>query len=83
MWLLAFGAIGVAERLFTRSYKWIRAACDSSYWVYLVHLPICMAIAILLRSWDVAAMVKMSAVIVLTYFVCVASYAGARAVVAR
>jgi len=83
IWLLAFGAIGAAERLFTRPHKWIRAACDSSYWVYLVHLPICLAITILLRNWDAAALVKMSAVIALTYIVCVASYAGARAVVAR
>lgn len=39
-WLAVFGFIGVALRLFRRSSPTIRYLADSSYWIYLVHMPI-------------------------------------------
>lgn len=39
-WLVVFGAIGAASRLFRRPSPALSYLADSSYWVYLVHMPI-------------------------------------------
>jgi peptidoglycan/LPS O-acetylase OafA/YrhL len=39
-WLVVFGFLGVALRLVRQSYGWVRYLADSSYWVYLIHMPI-------------------------------------------
>jgi peptidoglycan/LPS O-acetylase OafA/YrhL len=39
-WLIVFGFIGVFLRLFRQSRPSIRYLADSSYWIYLVHMPI-------------------------------------------
>jgi peptidoglycan/LPS O-acetylase OafA/YrhL len=40
MWSLVALTIGVFERLFNRPSKTVRYLADSSYWLYLIHLPI-------------------------------------------
>jgi peptidoglycan/LPS O-acetylase OafA/YrhL len=40
MWLFIFGFIGIFLRLFERPIPWIRYLSDSSYWLYLVHMPV-------------------------------------------
>ncbi len=40
MWSLVFLTMGVFRRLCVQSRPWIRYVADSSYWMYLVHLPI-------------------------------------------
>ncbi len=40
MWLLVFLTIGVFKKLCQTPRAWVRYAADSSYWLYLVHLPI-------------------------------------------
>jgi glucan biosynthesis protein C len=39
-WLVVFGFQGVALCLVRQSYAWVRYLADSSYWVYLIHMPI-------------------------------------------
>jgi glucans biosynthesis protein C len=39
-WLIVFGAIGVAVRWVRRSRPALRYLADSSFWIYLVHMPI-------------------------------------------
>lgn len=39
-WLVVFGFIGLSLRLFHQSRPSIRYLADSSYWIYLVHMPI-------------------------------------------
>jgi glucan biosynthesis protein C len=39
-WLVVFGFIGAFHRLFRESRASIRYLADSSYWIYLVHMPI-------------------------------------------
>jgi glucans biosynthesis protein C len=39
-WLMVFGALGAALRLFRRPSPVISYLADSSYWIYLVHMPI-------------------------------------------
>jgi len=39
-WLMVFGALGAALRLFRRPSPALSYLADSSYWIYLVHMPI-------------------------------------------
>jgi glucan biosynthesis protein C len=39
-WLVVFGGIGAAHRLFRRDNPALSYLADSSYWIYLVHMPI-------------------------------------------
>src|SRR5438046_1714643 len=46
MWLFIFGFIGIFLRLFERPIPWFRYLSDSSYWLYLVHMPVLLAFQI-------------------------------------
>jgi glucans biosynthesis protein C len=56
MWSLVFLTIGVFRKLCQRSYAWVRYIADSSYWMYLIHLPIVVwlqvAVAELALHWS-------------------------------
>ncbi|NDI01152.1 MAG: hypothetical protein EBY57_05000 [Actinobacteria bacterium] len=39
-WLMIAGVIGLASILLNTSRRWIRFVSDSSYWLYLAHLPL-------------------------------------------
>ncbi|SIO65327.1 Surface polysaccharide O-acyltransferase, integral membrane enzyme [Singulisphaera sp. GP187] len=39
-WLIVFGAIGAAHRIFRHANPTLSYLADSSYWIYLVHMPV-------------------------------------------
>ena len=39
-WLVVFGAIGVAQDVFRKPNRGLSYLADSSYWIYLIHMPI-------------------------------------------
>lgn len=39
-WLVTLGLLGLFESLLARDRPWVRYLSDSSYWLYLVHLPL-------------------------------------------
>jgi glucan biosynthesis protein C len=39
-WLMVFGAIGLAHRVFRNPSPTLSYLADSSYWIYLIHMPI-------------------------------------------
>ncbi len=41
----SIGLIGLFQRVFTAQSNWIRWVADSSYWVYIVHLPVVLLVA--------------------------------------
>jgi glucan biosynthesis protein C len=82
-WLLALGGAGAAERVFTASSRMVRFVVDSSYWVYLVHLPIAIFAVGVFAPWKAPGVVKMSVAIAVTAALSLASYAAARAVLPR
>jgi glucan biosynthesis protein C len=63
MWLFIFGFIGVFLRLFERPIPWLRYLSSSSYWLYLVHMPVLLVfqIAVAATGWTPA--VKASVVL--------------------
>lgn len=54
-WAWAFGLIGVCMRFLTRENRVMRYLADSSYWSYLLHLPILLVLGIALAdlSWPI------------------------------
>lgn len=58
VWLMTFGSIGLCRRLLTRESRAIRYVSDSSYWLYLAHLPLVIAAQHLIRDWPIPAVPK-------------------------
>ncbi len=66
MWLLVSIFIGVCQRLFSRNNSLIRYIADSSYWLYLVHLPIVIWLQIALAELPLHWSLKLIAICTLT-----------------
>lgn len=73
-WLWSFGLIGGFTRYLTRQPPALRYAAESSYWVYLVHLPCVIAVEYLIRDWTTAAPLKMVLNILVTSIISLVSY---------
>ncbi|MBN2234217.1 MAG: acyltransferase family protein [Opitutales bacterium] len=58
MWCMIAGLIGAFHRFSSSMNPFWRYVADSSYFIYLAHLPIVVSIQILVARWDVAAGVK-------------------------
>jgi hypothetical protein len=50
--LAVFGFIGLFVSIFNRSSEKVRYIADSSYWVYLTHLPIVLALQVMVYNWN-------------------------------
>lgn len=58
-WTMSFASIGLFRALLTRENPTIRYLSDSSYWLYLAHLPPCIAGQALISRWPAPAWVKL------------------------
>ena len=77
-WLMSFGLMGLFRRCFSGERRVLRYVSDSSYWLYLAHLPLLMAIQLGLRSWEAPLLLKLvtgcvgtTALLLLSYQTCV------------
>ncbi len=59
VWLVMFGFIGMFRRFFSKENKLVRYLSDSSYWLYLAHLPLIMIIQIWVSDWPWPSFVKL------------------------
>jgi peptidoglycan/LPS O-acetylase OafA/YrhL len=57
-WAMSFGLMGLFRRILTRENSTIRYLSDSSYWLYVVHLPLVIAAQAIVRQWALPATVK-------------------------
>jgi len=73
-WLIVFGALGTAQRLFDRPRPVVRYLADSSYWVYLYHFPVVGLIQVDLYTVRLPTYVKFAVVLGLTLATGLASY---------
>ena len=78
VWLLIFGGVGLAERMLQRPNSIVRYFSDSSYWIYLVHLPICVLVVIALRDWNASGMSKVSAAVGISIAISILSFEAVR-----
>jgi peptidoglycan/LPS O-acetylase OafA/YrhL len=65
-WLLIFASIGLFQSFFDHDSPWVAYISQSSYWVYLVHLPFACLGAWYLVDFAVPAVVKFAAVAAFT-----------------
>ncbi len=73
-WLMVFGLMGLCEKILNRERPWVRYVSDSSYWLYLVHLPLIIAGQALLRDVTLPALMKLLLLVVTTSAALLASY---------
>ncbi len=74
VWLLVFGLTGLFLRHLDRQLPVVRYVADSSYWVYLVHLPCCIWISGLLAGLAWSPWLKILVVLGGTTMISFATY---------
>jgi hypothetical protein len=73
-WLMTFGLMGLFRNILGHENKAIRYLSDSSYWLYLAHLPLIIAGQAVVRSWQMPALGKAALVCAVTSALLLASY---------
>lgn len=73
-WFFIFGIMGLFLRYFNNSSKTLRYLSDSSYWVYLVHLPFTLIIPALIVDWNIPVGLKFIIVMTGTTLLCYVTY---------
>jgi hypothetical protein len=61
-WLMTFGLIGLFRIVFRRENKLVRYVSDSSYWLYLAHIPLVFLAQALIRPLALPAFAKFTIV---------------------
>ncbi|MGB7347497.1 MAG: acyltransferase family protein [Pirellulaceae bacterium] len=74
VWLMTFGSVGFFRVFYSNESRTMRYVSDSSYWLYLVHLPVIMVAQYLVRHWQLPAIVKWSIVCVVVSGLLLLSY---------
>lgn len=57
-WAMTFGLIGLFRVLLKRENRTMRYLSDSSYWMYLAHVPLIIAAQAVVRDWPLPALIK-------------------------
>jgi peptidoglycan/LPS O-acetylase OafA/YrhL len=73
-WLMSFGLMGLFRRLCAVENETVRYLSDSSYWLYLAHLPLVIGAQYLVRDWPLPAVVKFALIVVSVTGVLLLSY---------
>jgi len=73
-WLWSFALIGLFLRHLGQPRAWLAYLADSSYWVYLVHLPLTMGFGARLYGVPIPVLAKMALNVLATTALCLASY---------
>ena len=62
-WTTAFACIGLFRKLCARGNSAIRYVSDSSYWLYVTHLPLIIGAQLAVRDWPLPSALKFTLVI--------------------
>ena len=74
VWIITLGLVGLSERLITKANPVLTFLVGASYWLYLVHRPLCVGFAAMLQRWDVPGVIKYSVVCLIVTLICLLSY---------
>jgi glucan biosynthesis protein C len=74
VWTWVFAIIGLALRFFAAPSAKIRYLADSSYWMYLLHLPLVFALQTLTMDWPLHWTLKFPIMLAATVALLLASY---------
>ncbi|MCO6454161.1 MAG: acyltransferase family protein [Pirellulaceae bacterium] len=73
-WAMSFAMIGLFHRFCNSRRFWVRYLSDSSYWLYLAHLPLVMLLQFLVRDWSLPSILKFAFVCSVTTGLLLISY---------
>ena len=73
-WLMVFGSAGICRHLLSAERPRLRYLSDSSYWLYLAHLPLIVMLQIALEPVPLPALAKFSLVVAASVALLLASY---------
>lgn len=73
-WAWSLGLVGLAMTVFSRANAAVRYTANASYWIYILHLPIVMALQVLVNDWDVPGVLKLALIVGGTLVVTLGSY---------
>lgn len=74
MWSLVSITIGLCKRLFSRPSIKVRYIADSSYWLYLIHLPIVLWLQIAFAELPLHWLIKLVSISVITILISIILY---------
>jgi peptidoglycan/LPS O-acetylase OafA/YrhL len=74
IWTMSFAVIGVALRFLAGFSATWRYLADASYWLYLIHIPIVMALQVAVSALDWPWPVKFATLLAIAFAVMFASY---------
>ena len=57
-WMMSFAFMGLFRTFFARESSAIRYLSDSSYWLYLAHVPLVIGLQWLMRDWPIFSAIK-------------------------
>ena len=73
-WSWSLAILGAALRFMTRPSRALRYCADASYWIYIVHLPVVMALQVAVYPLAASAWVKFALVLAGAFLILFASY---------
>src|SRR5262245_44039514 len=74
MSLAVLGWIGLFVRTCNSASAWVRYLADSSYWVYLAHLPVVVALQMLFSDWQASLWIKLLAINIIAFAALLSTY---------
>ncbi len=74
MWNWVFAIVGIGLRFFSGASTGTRYVSDSSYWLYLTHLPLVMALQAVVMQWTLHWSLKFALIIIVTTALLLLSY---------
>ncbi len=74
LWLWTFGLIGAALHFIRTESPRIRYLADASYWLYIVHLPLIVALEATVARWPLPAGIKLVLVVAAGVAIMLATY---------
>ena len=74
IWISTFAAVGLALRFMSGFSPIWRYLADASYWLYLIHMPIVMALQVVLSQRDWPGLIKFAIILIVAIPPMLASY---------
>ncbi len=74
MWGFVLGFLGLFTRFFHQPSAWTRYVADSSYWIYIAHLPLVVALQVAVAKMPLIWQVKYPLIVAIATVVLFLSY---------